>query len=178
MLRLLSIISLLLLISISDLQAQQKIAYIDSEFILSKIPEYANVGERLKVISQEWKLEIGEREKEIQDLEQDFEAKSILYSSEERDKKAKEIEAKKQQLLQYRNSKYGPTGELINRQKELLEPIQQRILEAVNKIAQRDGYDFIFDRTGDYLVIFTNPKWNVSSDVLLELGIEVDELGN
>lgn len=158
--------------------AQQKVGYIDSEFILSKIPEYNGIGERLSIISQQWKKEIDEFQKEITDLTTDFDAKSILYTEEVRSQKKKEIEVKQQKLDQFKNAKYGPSGEYFKRQQELIEPLQQRILEAVNKIAVRDKYDYIFDRTGDYLFLFTSPQWNVSEEVLLELGIEIDEPGN
>ena len=161
-----------------SLKAQQKIGYIDSEFILSKIPEYANINERLSVLSQQWKKELSELEVEVTTLEKEFESKSILFTEEIKTQKIKEIEAKRQKIDQFRNSKYGPSGEYFKRQQEFIEPLQQRILEAVNKIADREKYDYIFDRTGDYLFLFTKPQWNLSEDVLLELGIELEESGN
>jgi len=169
---------ILILSSAFSLKAQQKIGYIDSEFILSKIPEYANINERLSVLSQQWKKELSELEVEVTTLEKEFESKSILFTEEIKTQKIKEIEAKRQKIDQFRNSKYGPSGEYFKRQQEFIEPLQQRILEAVNKIADREKYDYIFDRTGDYLFLFTKPQWNLSEDVLLELGIELEESGN
>ena len=160
--------------ALTTANAQQKIAYIDSEFILSKIPEYNGIGDRLSVISSQWKKEIDEFQKEVDDLQRDFDAKSILYTEDVKLQKKKEIDLKIQKLDQFKTSKYGPNGEYFKRQQELIEPLQQRVLDAVNKIATRDNYDFIFDRTGDYLFLFTKSQWNVSEEVLLELGIEVE----
>lgn len=173
-----SFIVCLFLCAVTALSAQQKIGYIDSEFILSKIPEYNGIGERLNTISLQWKKEIEDFQKEIDELEKDFEAKSILLTEEVRSQRKKEIEVKKQKLDQFRNAKYGPSGEYFKRQQELIEPLQQRILEAVNKISIRDKYDYVFDRTGDYLFLFTSPQWNLSEDVLFELGIELEDTGN
>ncbi|TNE71954.1 OmpH family outer membrane protein [bacterium] len=175
-----SIFILILLLGFSALsKAQnQKIGYIDSEYILSKIPEYSGIGERLSILSQQWKKELDEIQKVITDLEKDYEAKSILFTDDVKQTKLKEIEVQKQKLDQFRTAKYGPNGEYFKKQQELLEPLQQHILEAVNKIALRDNYDYIFDRTGDYLFLFTKPQWNLSDEVLLELGIEVEDSTN
>ncbi len=156
----------------------QKIGFIDSEFILSKIPEYTGLSDRMNVLSQQWKKELDEMQKEVDELQKDYDGKAILFTEEVKQQKLKEIEAKKQKIDQFRTAKYGPTGEYFKKQQELIEPLQQRILEAVSKIAARDNYDFIFDRTGDYLFLFTKPQWNLSEDVLYELGIELDETGN
>lgn len=156
----------------------QKIGYIDSEFILSKIPEYTGLSERMNVLSQQWKKELDEMQKEVDELQKDYDGKAILFTEEVKQQKLKEIEAKKQKINQFRTAKFGPTGEYFRKQQELLEPLQQRILEAVSKIAARDNYDFIFDRTGDYLFLYTKPQWNLSEDVLYELGIEPGETGN
>ncbi|NCP84834.1 MAG: OmpH family outer membrane protein [Bacteroidetes bacterium] len=174
-----SFFSIILVIATTvSLKAQQKIGYIDSDFILSKIPEYSNINERLNILSQQWKKELSELEEEVASLDKEYESKSILYTEEIKNQRLKEIEAKRQKIDQFRNAKYGPSGEYFKRQQEFIEPLQQRILEAVNKIAEREKYDFIFDRTGDYLFLFTNQQWNLSEDVLLELGIELEESGN
>lgn len=177
--RLLFNLLIILLLGVgSDAFAQQKIGYIDSEFILSKIPEYSNISERLNVISQQWKKELQEMQTEMEELQKEYDSKSILFTEEVKTQKKKEIESRKQKIEQYKNAKYGPTGEYFKRQQEFIEPLQQRLLEAVNKIAERDKYDFIFDRTGDYVFLYTKAQWNLSEDVLFELGIEIEDTGN
>ncbi|MEX2403222.1 MAG: OmpH family outer membrane protein [Balneolales bacterium] len=156
----------------------QKIGYVDTDYILSNIPEYEGIEQRLSGISQEWKDEIDEMQADIDALKQDYEAREILYTNEVRKQKEEEIKQKSQQREQFIDSHFGPDGEYFSRQQELLKPLQQRILEATNNIADRDGLDFIFDRSGDYMLLFARQSWNLSNEVLLELGIQIDELDN
>ncbi|MEX0686133.1 MAG: OmpH family outer membrane protein [Balneolales bacterium] len=156
-------------------QAQnQKIGFIDSEFILSNIPEYEGIQQRLASIGQVWKEEIDEMKVEIEALQQDFEAKEILYTEDVRRQKEEEIKQKIRQREDYIDSRFGPDGEYFAQQQELLEPLQQRIFDATTTIANRDGFDFIFDRSGDYMFMFTRQSWNLSEEVLLEMGIQLD----
>jgi outer membrane protein len=158
-----------------ELMAQnQKTGYIDSEYILTKLPDYSGVEQRLATIVQGWATEIDNMEKEIQELKRDLQAKEILYTPQVRKDKQDEIDRKiadKDRLVQ---SKYGPDGEYYKTQETLLEPIQQKIMIAVRTVAERGNYDFVFDRAGDFLFLYTKPQWNLSNDVLKELGIEVD----
>lgn len=154
--------------------AQQKLGYFDSEFVLSKLPDYSGMEQRLATLVQGWNTEIAELDKEIEDLKKDLEAKEILYTEQVRLEKQEEIRTKETERERFVQTKYGTDGEYYRTQETLLEPIQQRILQAVRTIAERDNYDFIFDRAGDFLFLYTKPQWNVSNDVLLELGIEVE----
>lgn len=152
----------------------QKMGYINSEFILSKLPDYNGIEQRLATIVQGWATEFDIIEKEIQELKKDLQAKEILYTEQVRKDKQEEIERKaadKERLVQ---SKYGSDGEYFKTQEALLEPIQQKIMLAVRTVAERGNYDFVFDRAGDFLFLYTKPQWNLSNDVLKELGIEVD----
>ncbi|MEX0779112.1 MAG: OmpH family outer membrane protein [Balneolales bacterium] len=157
---------------------EQKIGYIDTDYILSEIPEYEGIEQRLSGISQEWKNEIDEMQVNIDALKQDFEAREILYTDDVRRQKEQEIEQKIQQREQFLESRFGPDGEYFSQQQELLEPLQQRILEATNSIAEQDGFDFIFDRAGDYMFMYARRTWDLSDEVLLEMGIQVDEMNN
>ena len=173
------LLSLLILGTWDMAQAQnQKIGYIDSDFILSKIPEYEGIKQRLGSISQSWKDELNEMQAEIEALKQDFDAKEILYTEDVRKQKEEEIKQKIQQREQFLDTRFGPDGQYFAQQQELLEPLQQRILNATTKIADRDGFDFIFDRSGDYMFMFTRQSWNLSDEVLLELGIQLDDPNN
>lgn len=150
----------------------QKIAYIDSEYILSKLPEYSGLDQRLRTIVSEWNQELSAMQVEIDRLEQEFNAREILYTPEVRQQRLTEIQTKKRARDQFEQSRFGPEGEYFRQQQQLLEPIQRRVMGAVEKIAQRDGYDYVFDRTGDFLFLYTRSQWNISDEVLLELGIK------
>ncbi len=174
----LSATSLVVLLALSfaqgSLAQNQKTGFIDSDYILSKLPDYSGVEQRLATVVQGWATEIGTMEKEIDELKRDLQAKEILYTEQVRKDKQEEIDRKIADKERFVQSKYGPEGEYYKTQETLLEPIQQKIMLAVRTVAERGNYDFVFDRSGDFLFLYTKPQWNLSDDVLKELGIDVD----
>lgn len=154
----------------------QKIVYFDSDVILSKIPEYEGIEQQLKLLSDSWKQELAEQETEIKNLQQDFEAKEILYTDEIREQKKQEITARQRARDNFVAQKFGPAGEYFSRQKELLEPIQRQIFAAVRIVAERQGADFVFDRAGDIYMVYARGEWNINEQILLELGIDADDI--
>lgn len=152
----------------------QKLGYYESDFVLSKIPEYVGIEQRLKILSDGWKNEIQQKKLEIEALEQDYRAKEILYTEEIKKEKLGEIKSKKNQLDSFTAQKFGPSGEYFTKQKELLEPIQRQVFAAVRAVAQRNGFDFVFDRSGDIYMVYARGEWNLNEDILLELGIEIE----
>lgn len=170
-----SILTLLFgLIMTEDLQAQD-FAHIDSDYILSQVPEYEGVEQRLETLAEGWSEEINEMEREIENLREEFEAREILFTPEVREQRQEEIDAKVREKEQFIESIYGPDGEYYRQQEELLEPIQQQVLEAVIEVAERNNYDYIFDRSGDYIFLYANRSLDVSNEVLREMGIQVEE---
>ncbi len=162
--------------AMDTVQAQnQRIGYIDSEYILQQIPEYEGVEQRLQQLSQNWRDEINELDREIEELEEEFEAREILFTPEVRQERRQEIDNKKRDRQRYVENRFGPEGDYFRQQRELLRPIQRQIVEATSIVAERDGYDFVFDRSGDYVFFYARRQWNISVDVLLELGIQIDE---
>lgn len=166
--------SLLALTYTQVLAQDQKIGFFESDFILSKIPEYVGIEQRLQILSDGWKAEIEQMELEISNLEQDFQAKEILYTEELREEKRKEIDDKKNQKNSYIAQKFGPDGDYVRRQEELLRPIQRQVFAAVRKVAERQGMDFVFDRSGDIYMVYARDEWNLNEAILLELGIEIE----
>lgn len=171
--------ALLFLVTISaTAQQNQKFGYVDSDFILERMPEYSGIEQRLNILSEAWRDELREMDNEIEELEEDFETREILYTEDIRQQKLNEIEALKREKEMFMEQKFGPEGEYFEQQKELLEPIQRKIFDAINKIAIRDGYDFVFDRSEDIRILYARNEWNLTEEVLLELGIDVSRLGN
>lgn len=168
----------IVMVSVSSTIAQQKIGYIDSDYIMSKIPEYSGIKERLDLMSKDWKKQVDKMDQQIAKLKADYKAKEILYTPEVRKQKQQDIQDKIQEKNNFLDSKFGPNGEYYQKQKELLQPLQQKILKAVNKVAQEEGFDYVFDRSGDYLFVYTRPEWNLSDKVLQEMGIQVEQTGN
>lgn len=169
----------LLITFVYDLDAQnQKIGYVDTDAILSKIPEYQGIDQQLRLLSQEWKKELDSMQQQIERLKEDFEAREILYTEEVRKQKQEEIRRLVRQREQYMEQKFGSDGEYYRKQRELLEPIQRKVFDAINSVARSGGYDFVFDRAADTSLLFFRQEWNLNDEVLLELGIDPDETSN
>lgn len=153
----------------------QNIGFFESDYIMERIPEYEGIQQQLDLLSSQWREEVTRLENEIEQLEEDYEAKEILYTEEIRNQKRQEINQKKQQKEQYIANKFGPEGEYFTRQRELLEPIQRQVFAAVRAIAQREGLDFVFDRSGEINLVYANNEYNLNNLILEQLGIEVEE---
>jgi outer membrane protein len=153
----------------------QKIGFFESDYILEQIPEYNGIEQQLDVLSTQWRQEIRELENEIRELEEDYEAKEILYTEEIRNQKRQEIEQKIQAKERYITEKFGPQGEYFSRQKALLEPVQRQLFNAVRVVAEREQVDFVFDRSGDIYLVFANNEYNLNDEILEQLGIEINE---
>ena len=155
--------------------AQQKIGYVDTEYVLSNMPEYATVQQKLDKLEQQWREEIQKKQKEVRRLEQEFEARELLYTEEERTRKQQAIEQARTEMEQLRQRYFGPEGELYSQQKQLMRPIQQRVLEATESVATDDGYDYVVDKKGEALFLYARAEHNLSDRVLRELGINVED---
>lgn len=159
-------------------KAQQKTGYVDTDFLVSQIPEYQSIQQQLRSLSQQWRAELEEMQQEIETLKEDFAAREILYTEEIRNQKKQEINNKIQQRQQYLEQKFGSEGDYFQQQKELLEPIQRKVFEAITVVAEREGFDFILDRTQNNDILFAREQWNLNDEVLSELGITTDNPSN
>lgn len=158
-------------------QAQQKIGYVDTEYVLNQMPEYATVQQTLDKLEQKWRQEIQQKQKEVKKLEREFEARELLYTEEERARKQDAIEQARAEVQQLRQKYFGPEGELYSRQKRLMRPLQERILKATENVATADGYDYVVDKKGETLFLYAQEEHDLSDRVLRELGITVDQGG-
>jgi len=159
----------------ADISAQnQRIGFFESDFILTNIPEYSGIEQRLQLLSEGWRQEINAMDEEITALEEDYAAKEILYTEEIREEKQNEIRQKKSQRDAFLTQKFGPDGEYFQSQDELLEPIMRQIFTAVAEVARKQGFDFVFDRSGDIYMVYARNEWNLNDAILIELGIDIE----
>lgn len=156
----------------------QKIGYVDTDYILSQMSEYEGVKQQLRSISSEWNAKLDKMKQEIQQLKEDYQSKEILYTDELKEKKQQEIQNKVQQRQQYLDQKFGAKGEYFQKQKQLLEPIQRKVFNAINTVAKRQNFDFIFDRAQSSNMLYGVEKWNLNDEVLQELGVSLNESSN
>ncbi|NBB76008.1 MAG: OmpH family outer membrane protein [Bacteroidetes bacterium] len=166
----------LLAVALQAVAQNQKIGFIDSDLIMDRMPEYSGIEQRLSLLAENWENEIDRMQQDLSELREEFEAREILFTDEIREERLREIRQLESQIDDYTEEKFGPDGEYFERQKELLEPIQRLIFDALNRVASRDDFDFVFDRAADTRFLFVNEEWNLTDEVMVELGI--DETGN
>ncbi|TAE87325.1 MAG: OmpH family outer membrane protein [Bacteroidetes bacterium] len=158
--------------SFVSLQAQ-RFAYVDTEYILDLLPEYRSAQKQLEQLSLDWEKEIEKRQQAIDKMYRDFNAEQVLLTEELRKKREQEIKDKEKELKDYRTQKFGYEGELFKKRQELIRPIQDKVFEAVQKVAKQGALDFIFAKGGEMIMLFSNAKYDKSDEVLAELGVAV-----
>ncbi len=157
--------------------AQQKIAFVDSDYILKKLPEYQTIQNQVDRLMADWQKEVKDRRAEVDKMFDEYQARELLYTNEERQRKREDIMKAEDEVDRLRDRYFGPEGELFQQQNQLMRPLQERILEAIEEVATREGYDYVFDKNGDFVFLFTRAQYDLSDRVLEELGIDVDNAG-
>ena len=174
---LLSLIALAVLLAPGAAWAQQKIAYIDSQYIYGKYPEFATAQQKLNRLAQEWERDLTAKQQEVDDLFQEYQARELLYTQEERQRKREEIIQAEADVERLRSQYFGPEGDLFKQQEQILKPIQEKVLIAIEEVALAEGYDYVFDKSGDYVFLYASEQYDLSNQVLEELGIEIESTG-
>ena len=159
----------------SNVANAQKFAYVDSEYILAQMPSYKSAQKQLDELSKEWQLEVDAKFAEIDKLYKQYQAEKVLLTKDMQTKRENEIIEKERAAKKYQNDKFGYEGELFKKRGELIKPIQDKVYNAINKVSKSNGLDFIFDKSGDMLMLVSNPKYDRSDEVLEELGVVVTE---
>lgn len=149
----------------------QKFCYVDTEYILDKMPEYKSAQKQLENLSDEWKKEIEKMVKEVETLYKQYQAEQVILPEGLRKKKEEEILKKEDELNKYKENKFGKEGELYKKRKELIKPVQDKVFDAIQKLARDEGLDFVFDKSGAVTMLYTNAKYDRSDEVLEILGI-------
>ncbi len=148
----------------------QKYAFIDSQYILDNISEYKAAQQQLDQLSINWQKEIESKYAVIDKLYKDYQAEQILLTEEMKKKREQEITSKEKEVKEFQKSKFGYEGELFKKKQELIKPLQDKIYNAVKKIATDQSYAVIFDKSGDLIMLYTNPKYDKSDEVLASMG--------
>lgn len=153
----------------------QRFAYVDTEYILDLMPDYKSAQKQLDQLSEDWQKEMEKRQQAIDKMIKDFQAEQVLLTEELRKKREQEIKDKEKELKDYRSQKFGYEGELFKKRQELIKPIQDKVFDAVQKIAKQNALDFIFAKSGELIMLYSNAKYDKSDEVLSELGVAVNK---
>tara|TARA_B100000287_G_scaffold238427_1_gene224290 strand:- start:2459 stop:3226 length:768 start_codon:yes stop_codon:yes gene_type:complete len=162
-----SILIVLFLIS-SYVYSQRgvRIGYVDTEYILQNLSEYEETRDQLEEKADEWRREIENRFEEIENKKEALNAERLLLTDELIKEKEEEIEIERNEILDYQQKRFGPRGDLIIQRKQLIQPIQDQIFIAIKEIAKSRKYDFIFDKSADIVMLYSDRKFDISDQIL------------
>lgn len=158
------------LIFVSATSFAQKYGFVDTEYILNNIPSYAAAQEKLDQLSEGWEKEISGAYAEVEQMYKDYQNEVVLLSREAKVKREEEIISSERAAKELQNMYFGVEGELFKKRGELIQPIQDEIYNAVKELAIEGSYAVIFDTSSGMNMLYTNPKYDVSDEVLEKLG--------
>lgn len=160
------LIALLLSVSISWGQKNQIIAYIDTEYILENIPEYLEAQNTLDAKISKWRKKLDEQARHIEILKSDLANEKAILTKDLIEEKEEEIGLKQIELRRLESLYFGPKGDMFSLRKQLVKPIQDQIFNAIQTISKRKKYDFVFDKSSDLIMLYSNKKYDISELVL------------
>ncbi len=150
----------------------QKYAIIDTKYILDRMPDYKTAQTQLDAFAAAWQKEIDDKQRDLDKMYRDFEAEQVMLSEDLRKKREDQLFIKEKEVRDLQRQRFGFEGDLFKKRAELIKPIQDRVYNAVQKLAVQRGYDFILDKSEGITVIFADPKLEKSDDILKELGVK------
>jgi len=148
----------------------QKYAYVDTEYILGNIPSYKSAQTQLDKISQQYQKELETLHTELDKMYKDFQSEAVLLSSDMKRHREDMIVTKEKEYKKLQRQYFGPEGDLFKKRESLIKPIQDDVFKAIQEIAEQGAYSIIFDKAGGLSMIYTNPKYDLSDQVLQKLG--------
>ncbi|TAF49937.1 MAG: OmpH family outer membrane protein [Sphingobacteriia bacterium] len=154
------------------LNAQQRYAVIDTKFILSKLPDYQAADKKLAVIGEQWQKEIDDKQLALDKMYKNYEAEQFMLTDELKKKREDELFVREKEVRELQKRRFGYEGDLFKERQKLVKPIQDKVFNAIQKIAVARNYDFVLDKSEGITIIFADPKLDRSEDVLRELGIK------
>lgn len=157
------------------LGVRSNVGFIDTEIVMSKMPEFQGIQQQLDQLESNWASELTVLEEELQALKEEYEAREILYTDDVKAQKLAEIEQKQAIVDSFLETKFGPDGEYYTRQRELMQPLQRTIHDAIKIIAEEEGYNLVLDRAQQIGLIYAEPEFDITQLVLVELGIEEEQ---
>ena len=157
---------LLVVTTITFSQRGIKIGYIDTEYILENLPEYNQISKRLDDKASQWKKEIDDRLRKIEQKKESLKSERILLTDEMIDEIENEILIDEEELNEYQQKRFGPRGDLIIQKQQLIQPIQDQIFNAIRELAKSKNYDFIFDKSADIVMLYSDKRYDLSDQIL------------
>jgi len=150
----------------------QRFAFDDSDYILKHMPEYQAAQKQLAALSDQWQKEVDAKSQEIERMYKAYDADKILMTADMKKRREAEIGDKEKEIKNFQRIKFGPDGELAKKSNELIKPIQDKIMKAVQAVAENEELDMVFDKNSEIIMLYRNPRLDKSDEVLTRLGLK------
>jgi len=147
-----------------------RIGYVDMEYILENVEEYRDATKQLNDKAQKWKQEIELKQSVVEQMKKDLMAEKVLLTDELILEREEEIQLLEKEMLDYQQDRFGPQGDLVLQKQLLIQPIQDQVFNEVQKIGANKRYDFIFDKSADVVMLYSEKRHDISDLVLREIG--------
>jgi len=164
------ILTIAVFLSVFAISIGQKYAFVDSDYILNNIPEYQDALDILDEFSIDWQKEIEEKFAAVDQLYQDYQAEAVLLPEDMKKQRENEIIQREKEAKDLQKRRFGRDGDLFIKRQELVQPIQEKIYNAIETIAEAQNYAFVFDKAGSLTILYAKAKFDLSDDVLDEVG--------
>jgi len=151
---------------------QLKIGYVDSDSIMDKFPDAQDARQKLDAFIQDWQTELTKLENNWKTKYDDYEKRKLIMTDQTRTETESELLKLEQQITDYREKKFGTNGELFQKQDEIMKPVQNKVFTAIKDVAKDEDFDFIFDRSGDVMLLFAKDEYDVTALVLEKLKLK------
>lgn len=148
----------------------QKYGYINSEYIFTKLTEYKDSKSKLDKLSDRWMKEIEDKNRVLTQKKDLYNREEVLLPSDEKERRLAELASLETDVIEFQKSKFGVSGEYFQKRQELVKPIQDKVFDAMQKIAIKKNYSFIFDKANQSNLLFADKKFDLSDDVIKEMG--------
>lgn len=162
---------LIAFLSLSLAIQAQRYAIIDTKYILNRIPEYKDADKKLQQIGEQWQKEIDDKQAQLDKMYKNYEAEQFMLTDELKKKREDELFLREKEVRDLQKKRFGYEGDLFKERQKLVKPVQDKVYNAVQKMAIAKSYDFVLDKSEGITIIFADPKLDKSEDVLKEMGI-------
>jgi outer membrane protein len=149
----------------------QRFGYIDTDFILNKMPDYKKAQDEINELSAAWEKEVQDMAKKIDGMYSAFQAEQVLLTDEMKKERTTAIQKKEAEMKEYQKKVFGFGGLFFLKKQELIKPIQDKVADAVDKVAKQNNLAIVFDKAGELVMIYTDPRYDYTDFVLDELGL-------
>lgn len=160
-----------MLASVSPALAQQKIGHVNVEAIMKRLPDAADAQKQLDALVAEWQNELTRLQNEWKGKFDEYDQKKLIMTDARRAEAERELRALDQRIADYRTQKFGQNGELFTKQSELMKPVQDRVFKAIQDVATEEGFDYVLDQSGEILMMYANPTYDLTPKVLDKLQV-------